>query len=145
MLTSLQPTAGQGSTGESASESGKFTVETETSPLVQRQQSRHIVTNFQWQPLWLGSDLRRPRQLTCPTGYVWWLKPGFITWNIQLHLTNDGNIARDHLASKHTFFAHVRTSLAIVVATVSMVKFNYSASDRLSSVLPHSSDAISLL
>ena len=76
-------------------------------------------------------------------GHVRRLKSGFITRKIQLHLTNDGNVARDHLASERTFLAYVRTSLAIAAAGVGMVKFNYSASDRLSSVLPRSPDAIS--
>ena len=89
------------------------------------------------------SDLFRPRRSTRPTGYVRRPKPGLITRNIQLHLTNEGNVARDHLASERTFLAYVRTSLAIAAAGVGMVKFNYSASDRLSSVLPRSSDAIS--
>ena len=142
MLTSLQTTTGQSSPGESASESGKFIVETETSPLIQGRQSRYVVSDFQWQPFWLGSDLLRPRQSTRLTGYVRRVKPGFTTRNIQLHLINDGNVARDHLASERTFLAYVRTSLGIAATGVGMAKF-YSASDRLSSVLPRSSDAIS--
>jgi uncharacterized membrane protein YidH (DUF202 family) len=135
MSTSLQTTTGQSSPGESAPESGKFIVETETSPLIQRRRSRYVVTDFQWQPLQLGSDLLRPRQSTRLTGYVRRLKPGFTTRNIQLHLINDGNVARDHLASERTFLAYVRTSLGIAAAGVGMVKL-YSASDRLSSVHP---------
>lgn len=105
MSTSLQTTAGQGSTGESALESGKYIVETETSPLIQRRQSR-------------------PRQSTRPTGYVRRLKSGFTTRNsIQLHLINDGNVARDHLASERTFLAYVRTSLGIAAAGVALMQF----------------------
>ncbi|KIK05154.1 hypothetical protein K443DRAFT_675304 [Laccaria amethystina LaAM-08-1] len=104
MSTSLQRTTGQSSTGESAPESGKFIVETETSPLIQRRRSR-------------------PRQSTRLTGYVRRLKPGFTTRNIQLHLTNDGNVARDHLASERTFLAYVRTSLGIAAAGVALMQF----------------------
>ncbi|PBK96907.1 hypothetical protein ARMGADRAFT_718502 [Armillaria gallica] len=59
---------------------------------------------------------------------------------INLLLTNNGSVARDHLASERTFLAYVRTSLVITSVGVAIVQL-FSVSSSASSISPLSSAA----